>query len=125
MSGGRGWGIGYPDPTSRGGEGVGYPGPMSGRGEGVGYPVVCLGGGCRVSTSHVQGVGGCMGSRAFVLGEGVPYHVIYPMTWISYRPFCEQTDACENVSFPKLRLRVVMSDLEVLYSNRFFLALFD
>ena len=59
-----------------------------------------------------------MGSNFFVLGEGVPYHVIYPMTCF------EQTDARENVSFPKLRLRVVMSDLEVLYSNGIFLALF-
>ena len=43
--------------------------------------------------------------------EGVPYHVTYPMTHlmlpIPHPSPCEQTDACENITFPKLRLRVV------------------
>ena len=35
------------------------------------------------------------------VGDGLPYHVTYPMMHLLL------PDACENITFPKLRLRVV------------------
>ena len=41
-------------------------------------------------------------------GEGTPYHVTYPMmNWMLPTPHPEQTDACENITFPQTYLRVV------------------
>ena len=42
-------------------------------------------------------------------GRGVPYHVTYPMMHVMYltNPPPGQTDACENITFPELRLLVV------------------
>ena len=43
-------------------------------------------------------------------GRGVAYHVTYPMMHfdVIYHPYSHiQTDTCENITFSKLRLRVV------------------
>ena len=42
------------------------------------------------------------------VGGVVPYHVTYPMRHLvlTLTP-CGQTDACENINSPQLRLRVV------------------
>ena len=39
-------------------------------------------------------------------GGGVPYHFTYPMLYLKLPtpPSREQTDACESITFPKLRL---------------------
>ena len=44
---------------------------------------------------------------------GVSYHVTNPMMYVMCLPHpnprpCEQIDACENITFPKLRLRAVI-----------------
>ena len=44
-------------------------------------------------------------------GEGeerVPYHVTYPVMHLIFSAPPEQTDTCENTTFPKLRLRAVI-----------------
>ena len=43
-------------------------------------------------------------------GDGVPYHVTYPMMHLmilAQPPPCKQTDACESITFPQRYLRTV------------------
>ena len=64
----------------------------------------CLVGGGVVPRSDVQGEG--VGLRSDVQ-MGVPYYVTYPMMQVmlpTHPPSREQTDACENITFNKLRL---------------------
>ena len=69
-----------------------------------------------VATTRCQYWGGGLGpqmnkfehvSRCRVcLGEGVPYHVTYPMIHVMHLfPLNRTTHACENITFPQLRLR--------------------
>ena len=47
-----------------------------------------------------------------MLGGQVPYHVTDPMMHMIYLPspaVGRQTDACENITFPKLRMRAVIA----------------
>ena len=68
-------------------------------GMGVGTQIPCLGKGRHagpmilVPKSHVEGVGG--------LGGKYPGHMYLLL------PLCEQTTACENITFPQLHLRAV------------------
>ena len=50
-------------------------------------------------------------------GRWVPYHVIYPMMHVTYLPPPVKTDACENITFPQLRLRLVIWGEEKLVSK--------
>ena len=43
------------------------------------------------------------------LGEGVPYHVTYPIMHLMLPNTPEQTDTCENIAFPQLHLRAIIT----------------
>ena len=56
-----------------------------------------------------SGEGGGVGSTSDVCGVGVAYNVTYLMMHVIYQPPPpnRMTDACENITFPQLRLQAV------------------
>ena len=60
-----------------------------------------------MTTRCVSGMGGRK-SQVRYLGEGLPYHMTYPMMHVMYlTPSRGQTDTCENITLPQPRLREV------------------
>ena len=55
-----------------------------------------------------SGEGKGVGSTSDVCGVGVAYNVTYLMMHVIYQsPPNRMTDACENITFPQLRLQAV------------------
>ena len=52
----------------------------------------------------------CQGGGYIQNGWVCPGGMTYPMMQVMLPPPCEQTDACENITFPQLPLRAVKYD---------------
>ena len=58
-------------------------------------------------TSDVQGRGSGRSPGLMSREGGVPYHVTYPIMHVMYQRPLQNTDACDNITFPQLCLGVV------------------